>query len=285
MWRVHTAVVPSSVEDEVASVLGGGSLGVEIAPAGPGASLLRVYLGRGDDVEAWRRRAARILEAHGVAVTGSGITVEPVADLRWVERWQASLAPIPLGRRFIVLPAGPAEAAGDRTPIVLVPGMAFGTGEHETTRLCAAAIERLVATGSRWIDVGTGTGILAAVAAFCGAAYVRAVDSDPEAAHVASEVVAANALDDRIEVLAGSIDDRGGERFDGLVANIQSSFFLTQARAIADAVKPSGWLVVSGIVSEDAGEVADRLSGAGFVLHERMSDGPWACLIFRAAAA
>src|SRR5262245_25272321 len=103
MWRVLSAIVPSSVEDEIASVLGGGSLGVEIAPAGPGASTLRVELGAGDDEEAWRRRAARVLRAHGVDVS---LRVEEVADARWVERWQASLAPIPLGRRFVVLPGG-----------------------------------------------------------------------------------------------------------------------------------------------------------------------------------
>ena len=284
MWRVLTAVVPSSVEDEVASVLGGGSLGVEIAPAGPGQSTLRIYLGAGDDADAWHRRATKILEAHGVAVASSELAVTSVADQRWVERWQASLAPIPLGERFIVLPAGPDPHVRGRTPIVLVPGMAFGTGEHETTRLCAAALERLVIPGSRWIDVGTGTGILAVVAALCGAVTVRALDSDPEAAHVASEVVTANGLADRIEVIAGSIGDRGDEPFDGLVANVQSSFFLRHAADIAESLCDGGWLVLSGIVSDDAGEVEDRLTGAGFHLHERRSEGPWACLVLQAGA-
>jgi ribosomal protein L11 methyltransferase len=163
--------------------------------------------------------------------------------------------------------------------------MAFGTGEHETTRMCAAAVERLVVPGSRWLDVGTGTGILAAVAALCGAAFVLAVDADPEAAHVASEVVAANGLQQRIRVLAGSIQDRGAERFDGLVANVQSSFFLANAPEIAEAVKPSGWLVVSGIGLGDENEVQERLAAEGFTVRERTDDGPWACLVLRAAAA
>jgi ribosomal protein L11 methyltransferase len=283
MWRVLTATVPTAVEDEVASVLGGGSLGVEIVPAAPGASTLRVYLGPGDDDAAWRLRASGVLAAHGLPA--SVLRIEPVEDERWVERWQASLAPIPLGRRFVVLPGGRGGAAGGRTPITLVPGMAFGTGEHETTRMCAAAVERLVVPGSRWLDVGTGTGILAAVAALCGAAFVLAVDADPEAAHVASEVVAANGLQQRIRVLAGSIQDRGAERFDGLVANVQSSFFLANAPEIAEAVKPSGWLVVSGIGLGDENEVQERLAAEGFTVRERTDDGPWACLVLRAAAA
>jgi ribosomal protein L11 methyltransferase len=280
MWRMLSAVVPSSVEDEVASVLGGGSLGVEIEPAGPGASTLRVYLGEGDDEEAWRRRAARVLEAHGVKTT---LRVEDVAEARWVERWQAALAPIPLGRRFVVLPAGPDDRAGEREPIVLVPGMAFGTGEHETTRLCAAALEELVVTGTRWLDVGTGTGILAIVAARCGASHVLAVDNDPEAAHVAREVVARNGLGASIEILDGSLDAAGDRRFDGAVANVQSSFFLKEARRLSAAVKPGGHLVVSGIVAEDAGEVAEALAREGFSVDEERRDGPWACILLSRA--
>ncbi|HEX4823177.1 MAG TPA: 50S ribosomal protein L11 methyltransferase [Candidatus Polarisedimenticolaceae bacterium] len=273
MWRMLSAVVPSSVEDEVASVLGGGSLGVEIEPAGPGASTLRVYLGEADDEEAWRRRAARVLEAHGIA---TALRVEDVADARWVEKWQAALAPIPLGRRFVVLPGSARDADPGRDPIVLVPGMAFGTGEHETTRMCAAALEDLVRPGSSWVDVGTGTGILAIVAVRCGASRVVAVDNDPEAAHVAREVVARNRAETVIDVVEGSLDAASGA-FDGVVANVQSSFFLSQAQALASAVRPGGHLVVSGIVADDAGEVVAALHG--FVLDEQRRDGPWACLL------
>src|SRR5512139_2423510 len=168
-WRVLTASVPAALEDEVAAVLGGGSLGVEIVPAGPGRSALRVYLGLADDPNAWRERALGVLEAHGVSTAEAGLSIEPVDDGRWVERWQASLAPVPLGRRFVVLPGGPIVATEGREPIRLVPGMAFGTGEHPTTRMCAAAVEELTEGGSRWLDLGTGTGVLAVVAAKCGA--------------------------------------------------------------------------------------------------------------------
>jgi ribosomal protein L11 methyltransferase len=282
-WRVLTAVVPQAVEDEIAAVLGGGSLGVEITAAGPGTSALRVYLGAGDDAAAWRARAEAVLASHGVDSGGDGPTVEPVGDDRWVERWQASLAPIPLGKGFIVLPHGGDAREDGRVPIVLVPGMAFGTGEHETTRMCAAALEDLAAAGSRWLDLGTGTGILALVAALRGATRVLALDLDPEAAHVASEVVAANGLGERIEVRAGSIADRGDERFDGIVANIQSSFFLVHARELAAALVPGGFLIVSGVLVDDVPEIAEALRAAGVIVGPRASDGPWACLIARNA--
>ena len=277
-WRVLRVSVPDALDDEIAAVLGGGSLGVEIAPHGPGRSELRVYLGPGDDVEAWSARAAAAASAHGLAPSEAAIRVEGVADERWAERWQASLRPIPVGERFVVLPSASCVAPPGRTAIQLIPGMAFGTGEHETTRLCAAAVEREVAPGSSWLDLGTGSGLLAVIAALAGAARVLAVDLDPECTHVAKEVVAANGVGARIEVRTGSIGARGDETFDGIVANIQSSFFLAHADELAAALRPGGRLVASGLLGEDAADVADAFRAAGLAAAGREDDGAWACL-------
>ncbi len=276
-----TARVPDSLDDEIAAVLGGGSLGVEIASHGPGLCELRVYLGPADDPAAWRDRAARVLRAHGIATGDATLAIGPVADGRWVERWQASRSPIPLGARFVVLPTETSVARDGREPIVLVPGMAFGTGEHETTRLCAAGVERLVSSGSRWLDLGTGTGILAIVAARCGAARVLAVDLDPEVATVASEVVARNALADRIEVRSGSIGERRRERFDGVVANIQASFFIANAVALSNALVDGGILVASGFLDGDIAEVSGALEAVDIRVEARETLGAWACLTAR----
>jgi len=208
-WSVLTARVPEGVDDEIAAVLGDGSLGVEVASSGPGMSEVRIYLTEADVVASWRERAMRVLAAHGLTAEEAGLAIDPVVDGRWVERWQASLAPLPLGARFVVLPAGPALPQEGREAIRLVPGMAFGTGEHPTTRMAAAWVERQVTPGSRWLDLGTGTGLLAVIAARCGAARVLAVDLDPEAARVALEVVAANGAAGIVEVRAGSIELRG----------------------------------------------------------------------------
>jgi ribosomal protein L11 methyltransferase len=280
-WRVLTARVPASLEDEIASVLGGGSLGVELAPAGDFGSAVRVYLGPGDDPAAWRARARRILEAHGLDAGDAGLTIGPVEDERWVERWQASLRPIPLGERFVVVPGEDEDLPKGREILRLIPGMAFGTGEHETTRMCAAAVERLVRPGTRWLDVGTGTGILALVAARCGATRVLAIDIDPEAAHVASAVIAANGASSTVEVRAGGIEVVAGERFDGAVANVQSSFFLRHAADLAAALHPTGAIALSGILADDAPEVAAALQAEGIAIEERHAQGPWGCLVGR----
>ncbi len=281
MLRVR---VPDAFDDEIAAVLGSGSLGVEVAAFRPGTTELRFYLPPGYDATAWRERASAVLLAHGLTVEEGALAIDPVEDGRWVERWQATLAPIPLGRRFVVLSTEDSTGASGREPIRLVPGMAFGTGEHETTRMCAAEVERQVAPGSRWCDLGTGTGLLAIVAARCGASRVLAVDTDPEAVAVAAEVLAANAAGGAVEVRVGSIAGRHGETFDGLVANIQSSFFLAHAEALADALASGGILIASGFLTDDVDEIASALSAASFRVEAKASEGPWACLIARRSA-
>ena len=276
MLRVQ---VPDALDDEIAAVLGGGSLGVEIKALRPGMTELRVYLGPEHDAGVWRDRAAGVLLAHGLQVMASALEIDPVADERWVERWQTSLSPIPLGNRFVVLPTVAVSDLGGRIPIRLIPGMAFGTGEHETTRLCAGLVEQRVTPGSRWLDLGTGTGLLAVVAARSGCSRVLAVDTDPEAVAVASEVIAANCVGDSVEVRVGSIAERRGETFDGLVANIQSSFFLANATAIAAALVNGGVLIASGFLAEDVDDIAAALSTASMRIEARASKGPWACLL------
>jgi ribosomal protein L11 methyltransferase len=278
---VLTARVPDALDDEIAAVLGSGSLGVEVAAVGPGVSELRVYLGPAEDAGAWRRRAADVLSAHDLTAAASRLAIDPVEDGRWVERWQASLSPIPLGARFVVLPTDAAVDPAGRDPIRLIPGMAFGTGEHETTRLCAEGVEQRVGHGSRWLDLGTGTGILAVVAARCGASRVLAVDSDADAVAVASDVVAANAAGDVVEVRAGSMLECRGETFDGIVANIQSSFFMANASWLANALVDGAVLLASGFLDEDASEVGSALGAVGLRVEAHCSDGPWACLLAR----
>ena len=273
--------VPDALDDEIAAVLGSGSLGVEVAASGPGMSDLRVYLGPSEDAAAWRERAARVLVAHGVSADASELSVDSVPDGRWVERWQASLSPIPLGTRFVVLQTEAVSQDASREPIRLMPRMAFGTGEHETTRLCAAGVEQQITPGSRWLDLGTGTGVLAIVAARCGASRVLALDSDPEAIAVASEVLLKNAATDVVEARVGSIGDRRGEMFDGIVANIQASFFAANAASLAEALVEGGVLVGSGFLEDDVDEIAAALGAVGLRVEAKASHGPWAYLLSR----
>lgn len=273
-WSVLVVEVPAGIEEEVAAVLADSGLGAEVAPAGPGLAEIRVFLEEGADREGWVERARSVLAAHGASARG--IRVESLEDRRWVEAYQAALRPIPLGERFVVLPGDAFEIPAAREGLRLVPGMAFGTGEHETTRMCAEALERAVEPGSCWMDLGTGTALLALVASRCGARRVLAVDTDPEAVRVARETVARNGGDAAIGVVLGSTEARGDERFDGVVANIAASFFLREAAALAACLRPGGRLLATGFLAEDLEEIEPALMGAGFRCVARSVTFPWA---------
>ena len=195
-----------------------------------------------------------------------------------MERFQQSLRPIALGRGFLVVPGAEEPEAGGRSVIRLVPGRAFGTGEHPTTRLCAQALESRVAPGQRWLDLGTGTGILAVLAVRCGAASVVARDVDPDAVEVASGVLASNGVRDRVDLAVGSLEGLDGAALDGIVANIAASFFLDQAPALGRALRRGGRILASGFLDVDLPDVRHALEASGFRDVRSEMDGAWRLL-------
>lgn len=272
--------MPEAVAEDLPGRVGAGLLGAEVAPAGANAATVTLYA-------ADREAAAELALSLGAELRSLGVdatpTIREIRDDRWVEAYQAGLRPLPLGRRFVVLPGDDHRAPPERDPIVLVPGRAFGTGEHPTTRLCAAALEAVVEPGSRWLDLGTGSGVLAVVASRCGARRVDAVDVDPDAVEVAREVVARNAAAGGVEVRTGSADSLDDGAYDGVVANISEVYFLTRAADIARVLRPGGRLVASGFLVEDAADVVASLARAGLVaVGDRAEEGEWsACVAVR----
>jgi ribosomal protein L11 methyltransferase len=276
--------VPEHDADELAGWLGGDSLGVETLPSAPGRIRLRVYVDAAERPGALARVRERL-----VGWSGDREVPEPaweeVADRPWVEEYQLRLRPFPLGAGFVVAPGAEPPPSGDRRAIRLVPGRAFGTGEHATTRLCVEELESRVEPGDRWLDLGTGSGILALVAALLGAARVDAVDSDPEAIEVAREVLAANPGAGAVELAVGSADSLTPGRCDGVVANIDSGYFLERARQVARALRPGGLLIASGYLIDDRESVEAALREAGFDRLTERREGEWLAGTFRRGAA
>lgn len=279
--HVHAIVVdvPDALEDTILGLLAGESLGAQVEPGAAGRRTIRVFVPRAPD----RGSLERVLAEAGIEPLAARLSIEGVPDGRWVERYQAGLAPFPIGRRFHVDPRG----RGERTPppgriaLRLVPGRAFGTGEHLTTRLCVAALEDLVRAETSWLDLGCGTAILALVAAHCGARAVRAVDADPEAVAVARGVVRANGLTDRIVVEQATTSDGLGRTWDGVVANLDERTLLASASGISALVAPLGVLVCSGFLEADASRIVGALDVAGLGSCEIRSDGSWALAVAR----
>lgn len=250
-----------------------GVLGVETLAVEPGALSLCAYVDTVPDAEALRLALA-------VRLAGAEVEVRPVPDARWAERYQASLRPFPIGTRFLVCPSGSTGTADGRIAIALVPGRAFGTGEHPTTRLCLEGLERAMEAGSRWLDLGTGSGLLSVAASRLGASRVDARDVDPEAVEVAAETFVRNGLDASVRAEVGSTEELGDGAYDGVVANIATSFFVTGgAREIARVLAPGGILLAAGLLVEDDAQVSGSLAAAGLRVVGRHDDAGWRLLV------
>jgi ribosomal protein L11 methyltransferase len=207
--------------------------------------------------------------------------VRRLSEANWAEAWKAHYTPQRIGKRFLVVPSWLAdEAAAGPEDVVLYldPGTAFGTGLHPTTRLCLAALEELVRPGDEVLDLGTGSGILAIGAGRLGAGRVVAVDLDPKAAAVAADNAERNGV--AIETLAGELADTPPGRFDLVVANILAGPIVTLAPALVERLRrPGGRLVVSGILAEQADDVAAALAAAGAEELETRHSGDWVAIV------
>jgi len=203
----------------------------------------------------------------------------PVPDQDWTALWKEGIPVLHLGDRVLVKPTWrDYTPAPDEIVLEMDPGMAFGTGLHPTTQLCVRAAEQLVLPGTNVLDLGTGTGILAMVAARLGAGHVLAIDNDGDAVEAAQRNAAVNDLGDRIEVAQGSLEDVVGA-YDLVLANILAPVIIAMAAAgLADRVRPGGTLVVSGVLEEQADGVAAALEASGLTVTERRQQEEWVAL-------
>lgn len=202
-------------------------------------------------------------------------------DTDWNETWKKSFTPIDAGG-FTILP--PWEKCDSRRlNLIIDPGMAFGTGHHETTRRCLMLIERFSdkCGKERFLDIGTGTGVLAIAASKSGYRHVTGLDTDPLAIDAAQRNIALNSLGN-IEIKAGIIEEVE-EIFDFIAANLISETLINIAPQIAARLKPSGISALSGMLSGQENDVIAAIGGAGLIVEEMFSDCKWVSVIAKKA--
>ena len=217
--------------------------------------------------------ALRIYELPSSSVRD--MNVREVEQRDWLEEWKKNWQPVEVGRFIIAPPWSEIDATPNHCVIRIEPGMAFGTGTHETTRLCLAAMQSYYEGGS-FLDVGTGTGILAIAAAACApAAHVEAFDTDPDAIRIAQENAVLNGVADRINFHAGPIDEQTSSA-DFICANLTADVI---AKLLPTLVALTcGRLVLSGILETQIQAVIDQLAQLAITDVEITQDGEWVAI-------
>ncbi len=204
----------------------------------------------------------------------------------WAEAWKTHYQPIPIGRRLLILPAWLTAPSGDRLPLIMDPGMAFGTGTHPTTQLVLAILEERLMPGQRVVDLGCGSGILSIAAARLGASEVVALDIDPLAVEVTRENMRRNGVEDRVQPAVGSLaallQAHPPVQADLVLANILAPVLETMlGEGLAETLLPAGLLVLSGVLDHQAEALSAAAEAHGLDLVEVRSQADWRALVLK----
>jgi ribosomal protein L11 methyltransferase len=214
--------------------------------------------------------------------------IEPLPELKvrllptgeWEQTWRAHFTLLKLGRRLVVTPSWIRyNARPEEIVVTMDPGLAFGTGHHPTTRLCLEVLDELVHPGTKVLDVGTGSGILAIAAASLGATQVLALDTDPVAIRMARRNIRTNDMGRRIRVRRGSLPQIGAAGFGVIVTNISALTICKLASSLRDALDPGGILITSGILQKRRDVVLECLYKSSLTVSEERRDGDWLALV------
>ena len=211
------------------------------------------------------------------------ITLEGMNEDDWAESWKQYYKPVPLGRITVVPAWEKYEAKEGEVIVRMDPGMAFGTGTHETTRLVIRLMQDELKGGERLLDVGTGSGILSICASKLGAKTCNAYDIDPVAVKVARD----NALADGCNNITVGVSDllRGVDisegKYDFCVANIVADIIIRMLPDVKDYVKSGAPLILSGIIGERADEVREAVYKNGFTVEKEIKENDWVGMLVR----
>ena len=292
LWFEITAQTPPALVEEVSELMRGVSpggitveepidiLGPELGFKVRGGEpvLVRAYLPSSELGAVLTEDLRRAMEAYPAVQ----LTAKPIYEQDWAVSWREFFGVVDTGDRIVIVPTWiEHEVQPGQIAIRLDPGQAFGTGHHETTRLCLSAMDELVRPGMAVLDVGTGSGVLAIAAVLLGAATVEAIDIDPIAAEVARKNCEANGIGAEVRVSAGVLAEDHPGRYDLVLSNISTDANLRLAPIFGSVVNPGGFAILSGILSPDARRAQAAMAHHGFVLTAIRHERDWCQLQFQ----
>ena len=219
------------------------------------------------------------LKELGIDTGVAKVESEKMFEEDWANNWKKYYKPTKVGEKIVVKPIWEEyDAQGEELVVELDPGMAFGTGTHETTRMCIQSLEKYVKEDSTVFDVGCGSGILAIAAAKLGSKMAVGVDLDPVAVESAKENVGYNNLEN-IQILYGNLVEVIDGKADIVVANIIAEVICILTEDVKRVLKDNGYFITSGIIHDRVDIVTKKLEETGFEVIEINKDGEWNCIV------
>ncbi|NMA85897.1 MAG: 50S ribosomal protein L11 methyltransferase [Tissierellia bacterium] len=245
--------------------------------------VIKAYFPEGEDLQDKIELVRQNIEVNPIKKYGKSlgqVTTLEVYEKDWAEAWKKYYKPIKIGESIVIKPTWEEyEKAEDEIIIELDPGMAFGTGTHETTILCIKALEKYVREDNLVYDIGTGSGILSIAAAKLGAKKVLAIDLDKVCIKVARENIRLNNVENIIEVKEGNLLDIIDHKADIIVSNIIAEVILEMVDSLGDYLYDEGIFIASGIIEEKIDEVKEGLIQNNFKILEINKMNGWANII------
>lgn len=280
-WTAITVTAaPSLVEAIESMLLDLGAPGLETEERGAETRITAHFAAA--PLPELRRFLDHLAELHP-ALPRPSLETAVVTDAGWAESWKAHFPPLAVGERLFVHPPWIDAVPAGRIPIVLDPGMAFGTGQHASTRGCLVLLEPALRhrPGARVLDLGTGSGILAIAARKLGAGATWAIDTDADACAIAAANAAANGLHDlHIDTALAAAPGP----FEVILANLLAGLLVELAPTIAGRLAPGGVAIGAGILATEADAVRRAWRAAGLVADGEWSDEGWVALAYRMPA-
>jgi len=213
-------------------------------------------------------------------ISGLEISAKEVHEQDWENEWKKYYKPVPVGKRIIIKPQW--EEIDDESRDVVIeldPGMAFGTGTHETTRMCLALLEEFVTPESTLLDIGTGSGILSVGAAKLGCGKIVASDIDSVAVKVAKENAQLNGVADKIDIRCCDLTTGISGKYSIVVANIIADAVIMLSESAANFMADGGVYITSGIIEHRIDDVKEALTKYGFKIDRILREGEWAAIV------
>ncbi len=241
-------------------------------------SIIHLYIDPQDNPP---EAVAFLRERLTAAGIGHEVLAQTVNEEDWANNWKKYFKPLPVGERLLICPSWEqAEQTEDRRILSIDPGMAFGTGGHDTTRLVLETLERHITPGCAFLDIGCGSGILSIAACLLGAGSAFGVDIDPLAVRTAVENGALNGLTaPRYTIVKGDLADKVTGQYPVVAANIVADAIIALSPAVPSFLAPDGVYIVSGIIDSREQDVRDALDKLGFTVVERHTHGGWLCMV------